>query len=100
MNTPLNCDAQDMLEAAILQHRRLDVIYQPENGEITTFQRVLPIEINSQGGTEQLAILTTDNLGGILKLKLDTAGIHAFEAKDFKDPKIQYNKKNEPSCGI
>ncbi len=94
MNTPLNCDAQDMLEAAIVQRRRLDVTQQCADGEVMTYTRVLPVDITSIDGIEQLTILTTDNDGGILKLNINTADILVFEAKDFHDPKIKYQNKN------
>jgi|GEM_PF-1149118 len=98
MNTPLNCDAQDMLEAAIVQRRRLDIIHQEIDGEIMTYTKVLPIDVNSYQGIEKLTILTSDNQGGILKRVLNTADIHSFEAKDFKDPRILYHKKNATFC--
>ena len=100
MNTPLNCDAQDMLEAAIVQRRRLNITHQEIAGELATYKKVLPIDITTSNGKEKLTILTTDNQGGILKLALLTNGILSFEAKDFKDPRIHYNKRTAASCDL
>jgi hypothetical protein len=92
MNQPLSCGAQDLLEAAIMQRRRINIICHRQDGEQALYDRVLPIDIGTQGGAEFLTILTTDNQGGILKLELDTAEIVSFEAKDFLDPRIHYHR--------
>ncbi len=101
MKKPLSCGAQDMLEAAIVQQRRLNIsCHSPEEGHCT-YHKVLPVDINSVEQVEQLYFLTTDNNGGILKLSIDTAHITAFEAKDFKDPRIAYRRGNDDlSCGL
>ncbi len=90
MNKPLSCGAQDLLEAAIVQRRRLNLFCQSVDGKITSYTKVLPLDISSKNGTEQLTFLTTDNDGGILKLTIDTSDINKFEARDFLDPKISF----------
>lgn len=100
MNKALSCGAQDMLEAAIVQRRRLDISCdRPDEGHCT-YHKVLPVDIRSVQQVEQLTFLTTDNDGGILKLTVDTACITAFEAKDFKDPRILYRRSDDLSCGL
>ncbi len=92
MNKPISCGAQDMLEAAIIQRRRLNLICHAETGEQAFFDRVLPIDIGTEDGIESLTIMTTDNDGGILKLSINTSDIEFFEAKDYQDPRIIYQK--------
>lgn len=92
MNEPISCGAQDMLEAAIIQRRRLNVICHAPTGEQAFYDRVLPIDMGSHKGEEVLTVMTTDNDGGILKLSINTADIEYFEAKDYQDPRIVYQK--------
>lgn len=93
MNTPLNCSTQDLLEAAIVQQRRLTIRCVSETGETAVHIKVLPIDINSQNGREYLTVLTTDNDGGILKLTIDTSHIRAFAALDSRQPAINFSKE-------
>ena len=95
MNTPLSCGAQDMLEAVIVQKRRINLITVNNQGELNKFMKVLPIDIGSQKGNEFLTFMTTDNQGGIIKLAVNTAEIINFEADDFKDPRIQFAKADD-----
>ncbi len=90
MNKPLSCGAQDMLEAAIVQRRRINLTTSTLQAGQTRYTKVLPIDIGSQTGEELLTIMTTDNQGGIIKLTIKTQEIIAFEADDFKDPRILY----------
>lgn len=90
---PLSCSTQDLLEAAIVQKRRLEITCDSENGQQITYHKVLPIDINSANGVEQLIILTTDNEGGILKLSIDTSHITAFSALDSLKPVIEFSAK-------
>lgn len=85
----MNCDTQDMLETAIVQKRRLKIVCQTAD-DLITYDKVLPIDINTENGVEQLTILTTDNEGGILKLSIDTSQILAFTALDTKLPAIKF----------
>lgn len=94
MNKPLSCGAQDLLEAAIVQRRRLDLNCESPDGEKHCYIKVLPVDINSKEGVEMLSILTTDNDGGILKLNINTADIKKFEAKDYLDPRIKFKRHN------
>ncbi len=93
MNKPLSCDAQDLLEAAIVQRRRLNLFCQSSDGTVTSYTKVLPIDITSENGTEKLTFLSTDNEGGILKLHIETADINKFEARDYLDPKINFKRE-------
>ncbi len=98
MNKPLSCGAQDMLEAVIVQKRRINLVYGVENGEQIKHSKVLPIDIGSEQGQEHLTFMTTDNQGGIIKLSISTDEIISFEANDFKDPRIQFNRADNSSC--
>ena len=84
MNKPLSCGAQDMLEAVIVQKRRINLITVNNQGELNKFMKVLPIDIGSQKGNEFLTFMTTDNQGGIIKLAVNTAEIINFEADDLR----------------
>lgn len=88
---PISCSTQDLLEAAIVQKRRLEITCSTDTGEPITYHKVLPIDINSQNGVEQLIVLTTDNEGGILKLSIDTSQITAFSALDSLKPLIEFS---------
>ena len=90
MNQPISCGGQDLLEAAIVQHRRLNIRCIDAAGYKVEHHKVLPVDIGNSDGCEWLTILTTDNQGGILKIKINTAEIISFQAKDFLDPVIRY----------
>lgn len=100
MDNQLSCDAQDMLEAAIVQKRRLNLKSLDDAGHVTAHPKILPININTNDGQEHLEFMTTDNKGGIIKLSINTALITAFEAKDFLDPRIMYKANNNKSCHL
>lgn len=87
--SPMSCHTQDLLEAAIVQKRRLRITCLSE-GEPIIYDKALPVDINNENGIEQLIILTTDNEGGILKLSINTSEILAFSALDSKTPLINY----------
>ena len=95
MNKPLSCGAQDMLEAAIMQKRRINITCANDSVHNSLFKKVLPVDIFTKDGVEQLSFFDSDNDGGILKLTINTADIIAFEAKDFKDPRISFNSSND-----
>ncbi|MCB1583413.1 MAG: hypothetical protein R3E90_01375 [Marinicella sp.] len=90
---PLDCNTQDLLEAAIVQKRRLSITCENTVGQHMTYDKVLPIDIRSSHGIEQLTILTTDNEGGILKLAINTSQIIAFSALDSLKPVIEFTIK-------
>lgn len=90
MNKPLSCSAQDLLEAAIVQKRRLNLHCLDESGKVINYPKILPVDVTTSAGEEQLTFMTTDNAGGIIKLSLNTAEITAFEADDFFDPRIEF----------
>ncbi len=96
-NKLMRCDAQDMLEAVIVQKRRINLIVSNDSGEHSKFPKVLPIDIGSHQGQEVMTFMTTDNQGGIIKLSANTADIISFEADDFKDPRICYKKDTDLS---
>ena len=98
MNKPLSCGAQDMLEAAIVQKRRINLIINNENDELSKFPKVLPIDIGMHKGLEMMTFLTSDNMGGIIKLSVNTADVMSFETDDFKNPRIHFNKEEESTC--
>ena len=89
---PLDCNTQDLLEAAIVQQRRLTITCEDPDGSHLTYIKVLPIDIQSCNGIEQLTVLTTDNEGGILKLTIDTSQIIAFSALDSLKPVIEFTR--------
>ena len=93
MNKPLSCGASDMLEAAIIQKRRLNIVCHAQTDGTESYQRVLPIDIKTQSGTERITFMAADNDGGIIKRSIDTADIISFEAIDFNDPRIHYQAK-------
>jgi len=98
MNKPLSCHAQDMLEAAIVQKRRINLIINNDDGEFSKFPRVLPIDIGTHKGLEMMTFMTSDNLGGIIKLSVNTSDIIGFESDDLKEPRIQFNKEGDLAC--
>lgn len=81
-----------MLEAAIIQKRRLYISCQDLTGQKEAFQKVLPVAINTSNAKQELIILTTDNEGGILKIAIETSHIISFQAKDLQDPKISFKR--------
>ena len=99
MDKRLNCAATDMLEAAIIQKRRLNLQCLDETGHVVAHPKVLPIDLNTKAGQEFLHFMTTDNGGGIIKLTINTAHITTFEADDFLDPRINYQANNN-ACDI
>ena len=103
MRKQLNCAAQDLLEAAIVQKRRLNITCQ-DGDEVMTYFKVLPVDIQTKDGTETLYIMTVDNQGGLLRLGIQTDCIEAFEAKDFLDPRICYQRRHslggDESCAL
>lgn len=94
MNKPLSCSAQDLLEAAIVQRRRLNLHCKDETGQTVNHRKIIPIDIFTESGSEQLAFMTSDNHGGIIKLSINTELIVAFEAEDFLDPRISYSSQS------
>ena len=88
----MSCGAQDMLEAVIVQKRRIHLVTSNEQGGLSKFPKVLPIDVASKNGQEFMTFMTTDNQGGIIKLTVNTADIISFEADDFKDPRIKFIK--------
>ena len=87
-----------MLEAAIVQKRRINLIATNEQGELSKFPKVLPIHIGTHKGHEMMTFMTADNQGGIIKLAINTRDIISFEADDFNDPRISFMKDEGSSC--
>ncbi len=100
MKHTLSCAAQDLLEAAIIQKRRLNLQYLDDSGHVVAHPKVLPVDIFTSHNEEQLLFMATDNKGGIIKLSINTAYITAFEADDFLDPRIIYKSDSDDVCGI
>ncbi len=98
MKKALSCSAQDMLEAAIVQKRRLNLRCLDESGNTITHPKILPVDIFTDDGNELLIFMTTDKNGGIIRLKINTQLIMAFEADDFLDPRIIYNSDKNNIC--
>lgn len=92
--TPLSCGAQDMLETAIVQKRRINLTVTTEDGCLSDFSKVLPVDIGSHQGQEVMEFMAVDNKGGIIKLSVNTADIVSFEADDLMSPRIQFNNKS------
>lgn len=92
MNTSLPCGAQDMLEAAIVQKRRLDVVCLNQTGDEISYQRLLPLDIKSREGIEWLHFMYADSDGDIRRVEVNTARIKSFQAVDDLQPKIHYQR--------
>lgn len=92
MNTPLPCGAQDKLEAAIVQKRRLDMVCLNQAGEKISYRRVLPIDINSQKGVEWLHFIYADVDNNIRRVQVNTAQIVSFQAVDEQQPNLRYQR--------
>ena len=92
MNPPLPCGAQDMLEAAIVQKRRLDIVCLNQVGDKISYQRILPLDINSREDAEWLSFMYADNKGSIRRVDINTAQILSFQAIDERQPTIQYRR--------
>ncbi len=90
MTARLPCGAQDMLEAAIMQKRRLDIVCLNQAGEKISYSRVLPIDINSQEGIEWLHFIYADAGDNIRRVQINTAHIVSFQAVDDQQPDLRY----------
>ena len=90
MTARLPCGAQDMLEAAIVQKRRLDIVCLNQAGDKISYQRVLPIDINSREGAEWLHFVYADAGGAIRRVQINTAYIMSFQAVDELQPNLRY----------
>lgn len=90
MNTKLPCGAQDLLEAAIVQQRRLDVVYLKNTGQAQDYVHVLPVDIASEQGVEWLTVMAADKSGRIQRLRFDTSQLLSFQADDELQPVIAY----------
>ena len=93
MNPKLPCGAQDLLEAAIVQRRRLNVVYVKNNGQTQRYAHVLPVDIGSEKGVEWLTVMAADKSGQIRRLRFNTAQLMSFQADDQLQPNISYNHK-------
>lgn len=100
MNKPLSCAAQDMLEAAIVQKRRVTLIVNNESNEPIEYTKVLLLDINSTDGKEVITFLTTDNQGGVTRLSVNTAHIISFHANDSKQPSIHFKQADDLACSF
>ncbi len=90
MNIELPCGAQDLLEAAIIQQRRLDVVYLKSNGQSQEYVHVLPVDIASKQGKEWLTVMAADRTGRIRRLRFNTSRLLSFQADDQLQPVIAY----------
>jgi hypothetical protein len=93
MNNQLPCDAQDMLEAAIVQRRRIDITWQKSVSETAMRKHVLAIDIATESAKEWLTLLVADESGGIERLRLNTARLLSFQANDEQQPIIRFQRK-------
>lgn len=98
MKKMLSCGAQDMLEAAIIQKRRLNLVGSDDTGAVVSYPKIIPVDITTDAGQEQLVFMTSDNQGGIIRLTINTALIQSFEADDFLDPRIIYHQDFDGGC--
>lgn len=90
MTSVLPCGAQDMLEAAIVQKRRLDVVCLNPDGEQISYQRILPLDITSREGDECLSFMYAEDKGGIRRVDINTSQLLSFQAVDERQPTIRY----------
>lgn len=91
MTAQLPCGAHDLLESAIVQRRRLDVVYIKNNGHTQHYAHVLPVDIASDKGVEWLTVMAADKSGQIRRLRFNTAQLISFQADDQLQPIIAYN---------
>lgn len=92
MTARLPCGVQDMLEAAIVQKRRLDLVCLNQTDEAINYQRILPVNISTRAGIEWLSFIYADSQGGIRRVDINTAGIVSFQAVDDKEPVLNYQR--------
>jgi hypothetical protein len=81
-----------MLEAAIIQKRRLDVVCLNQDGERISYQRILPLDIISREGVEWLSFMYADDKGGIRRVDINTSKLLSFQAVDDQQPNIDYQR--------
>ncbi len=92
MNGQLPCGVQDLLEAAIVQKRRLDMVCLNQAGEEISYSRVLPIDIHSQEGIEWLHFIYADTDDNIRRVQVNTAHLVSFQAVDGRQPDLRYQR--------
>lgn len=80
-------------EAAIVQKRRLDVVYLKNNGQAQNYAHVLPVDIGSEKGIEWLTVMAADKSGRIRRLRFNTSQLLSFQADDQLQPAIAYCHK-------
>mgnify|MGYP000247617150 CR=1 FL=1 len=81
----MNCQTQDMLEAAAVQRRRINLTYKRTNGQTAAHEAVVVLDVYTEGGEEYMSI--NDN-GRICHIA--TALVTAFRAPDSLTPVIAF----------
>ena len=81
----MNCQTQDMLEAAAVQRRRINLTYKGTNGQTAAHAAVVVLDVYTEGGEEYMSI--NDN-GRICHIA--TALVTAFNAPDNMSPLISF----------
>jgi hypothetical protein len=92
MAAQLPCGAQDLLEAAIVQKRRLDIVCLIQGGERIRYQHILPLDVFSREGIEWLSFMYADSSGDIRRVEINTAQIKSFQAIDNRQPDIHFQR--------
>ncbi|KAA3651412.1 MAG: hypothetical protein DWP95_00625 [Proteobacteria bacterium] len=90
MTAQLPCGAQDLLEAAIVQKRRLNLVCLNQADQQINYQHILPLDVFSREGVEWLSFMYADDHGGIRRVDINTAKILSFQAVDNRQPILQY----------
>lgn len=83
--TEMNCQTHDMLEAAAVQRRRINLTYQRTNGQTAAHQAVVVLDVFIEKGVEYMSI--NDN-GRICHIA--TSLVKAFKAEDNLSPVIAF----------
>jgi len=81
-----------MLEAAIVQKRRLDVVCHNQAGQLIDYQHILPLDVFSREGIEWLSFMYADSSGDIRRVEINTAQIKSFQAIDNRQPDIHFQR--------
>lgn len=81
----MNCQTQDMLEAAAVQRRRINLTYKRTNGQTAAHEAVVVIDVYTEDGEEYMSI--NDN-GRICHIATST--VMAFKAPDSMTPVIAF----------
>ncbi|WP_218944245.1 hypothetical protein [Marinicella rhabdoformis] len=81
----MKCQTHDMLEAAAVQRRRINLSYKKTNGKTAAHEAVVVLDVYTEAGEEYMSI--NDN-GRICHIA--TSAVTAFKAMDRMTPVIAF----------